>query len=996
MAIVYGMMKLMGVRKRDQPTEIAVWIGSDDIIHLLQKGPQNAQSVGEQRRQAEAAVAKQRAAGKRVLLLADLSQVYKTDSGARIEAKKFLNVTFDAFAVVGNKYLQPIVAFVLRSMGMSDRVHYFTNVEAARQWLLNPSAQKNHRGNGLRGFKPSTAMSWAILPILLVLVIATLFTWQQTRLRVEADAKAAFDAELEHAKDAFSESLHSYVDASYGYRGLFHSSEHVEEKEFKDYTSSLDVTSEHSGANAVTFVSAVTNQQKANFLQQIREDNSLADNSSFTITPEGTRDEYFVVTFIAGKGTAPKGFDVATEVARYNALSTARDTGEPTISETLSLFNETGQQTDNTGFLLAMPIYKDKVPETITERRRDHEGFVVTVFDYKKLLTETFERTLSKDIALSFIDGGGAVVYEQGQASERGRTGQVTVEFGGTAWTARLTAPELFGSKTFERALPWAILALGLSVTIFLVAVFWLLNRSRQRALMLAEDMTQDLQQERNQAIATRNKDEAILSSIGDGVFAVDMQGRIIIFNLAAERMSGFSAKYAIGQHYSHVLQFIDQTGREPRDQFILKALRGNMAEMERETRLRTRNGQLLSVADSAAPIFDAEGKQQGVIVVFRDVTEEEAFERALQQSNERFEMVATATNDLIYDLNMIDGNMWWSNALRAHYGYTRLEEASSLEWFTSHVHPEDATRVADELEQLVAKHGKTRESEYRFQKSDGTYAFVRDRAFLMRDAQGNPARLVGSILDVTKQKELERAKDEFISLVSHQLRTPLTAIRLFTEMLVKGQVGNMTAEQKDYLEKVDASTKRMIRLVSDILNVSRVELGRLKIQPEPTDVNALIASHLDEIKPLADAKNTKIFFTPQPNLPKIMVDPILFGQIVHNFCTNAIRYSRPEGGEVHIAFVKDVDGYRLGVKDNGIGIPKEAQSHMFQRFYRADNAKRVEGEGTGLGLYLIKMVVDSAGGAVGFESEEGKGTTFYVTMPLDGMRQKDGDKTLS
>lgn len=242
------------------------------------------------------------------------------------------------------------------------------------------------------------------------------------------------------------------------------------------------------------------------------------------------------------------------------------------------------------------------------------------------------------------------------------------------------------------------------------------------------------------------------------------------------------------------------------------------------------------------------------------------------------------------------------------------------------------------------------------------------------------------------KSFELERAKDEFVSITSHQLRTPLTSIRLFAEMLANGQAGALKPKQADYVQKIDISTKRMIALVGDILNISRIELGKVRVNPQPTDLVAYIRSQVDEIQPVAAERGIKIELrAPHNELPQVMVDPVLFGQAMHNLLTNAIRYSPEKTGKIVVAIAKEGTQYHFSVTDNGIGIPKDQQRKIFKRFFRADNAQRTVGDGNGLGLYLIKMIMQVAGGKVWFESKEGHGSTFHITLPETGMRPKRG-----
>lgn len=247
---------------------------------------------------------------------------------------------------------------------------------------------------------------------------------------------------------------------------------------------------------------------------------------------------------------------------------------------------------------------------------------------------------------------------------------------------------------------------------------------------------------------------------------------------------------------------------------------------------------------------------------------------------------------------------------------------------------------------------------------------------------KGSPKGAVIVFRDISKELQIERAKDEFISLVSHQLRTPLTSISLFSEMLAGGQAGQLKPKQKEYAEKINLSATRMIRLVGNILNLSRVDLGRLKPLPVEVDLSKLISSRVEEVRPVAEAKKIRISFL-APNQPMVTkLDPILFGQVIHNLLINAVRYTPSGRGLIKINLGRTDSDYRIAVSDNGIGIPAKAHSRVFDRFYRADNAMNIVGEGTGLGLYLAKMIVEDIGGRIWFKSTEGIGTVFFLTIP--------------
>ena len=230
--------------------------------------------------------------------------------------------------------------------------------------------------------------------------------------------------------------------------------------------------------------------------------------------------------------------------------------------------------------------------------------------------------------------------------------------------------------------------------------------------------------------------------------------------------------------------------------------------------------------------------------------------------------------------------------------------------------------------------------------------------------------------------KELDRAKDEFISMASHQLRTPLTTIKGYLSMMQEGDAGKLTAAQKEFVGYAFGSSERMVNLISDLLNVSRLSAGRFLIQTKPTDMVQMIADEVRQLSTHAAAKGIALIFEPPAEpLPPAEIDDNKTRQVVMNFIDNAIYYTKE--GEVRVVLEQSGDRVRLEVRDTGIGVPDDARKKLFSKFYRADNAQTVRPDGTGLGLYLAKRVVEDQGGTIIFNSVEGKGSTFGFELPF-------------
>jgi PAS domain S-box-containing protein len=373
--------------------------------------------------------------------------------------------------------------------------------------------------------------------------------------------------------------------------------------------------------------------------------------------------------------------------------------------------------------------------------------------------------------------------------------------------------------------------------------------------------MKRKLKDKRNTVALGGDQINTILNNVTDGVFVVDKNYKIVVFNQMAAEISGFSTKRVIGKRYDKVLKFIHESDGKINDKFIKDAMAtGETKEMSNHTVLIRKDGSKVAVADSAAPLKDKDGNVIGCVVVFRDVS---------------------------------------------------------------------------------------------------------------------------------KEHEVDKAKTEFVSLASHQLRTPLSAVNWYAEMLLAGDAGKISKEQKEYLEEIYNSNQRMVQLVNALLNVSRLELGTFTIEPELVNIAKIAEDVVKELMPEIDGKKIKFLQHYSRNLPKVNLDERLIKIILQNLLSNAVKYT-PEKGKITLKILKKKDNIEIVVIDTGMGVPKSQQSKMFTKLFRADNVKETDTEGTGLGLYIIKSILDQCGGSVSFKSVEGKGTTFQVAIPLAGMQKKE------
>lgn len=706
-------------------------------------------------------------------------------------------------------------------------------------------------------------IGWLIVLALIGMQILAYGLWYQTQARNNNDSSQAFVRRTTDLDRTLDQRVQAYIDALYGFKGLFAASDQVSQGEFQAYYNSIDLNKAYPGIRALSFISKVSNKDLNGFVAKQRKDTSLhpVGNPGFNITSQTNLPTHYILTYNASNSNTVGGTDLGSVPARLQAYEKADNTGAPVASSTIS-FAASATQPAQKGFFITIPVASKADSHTTV-------GFVNAVFSYTDFFAKTFgDNSSLEGIALTLHSADGSKDGTIFQSANYKGTSKFSysnsIRVADSRWIMNITAPAGFGISQSQVELPAFILVGGQLFSLLLLVIFTVQGRAKRQALDLADRITEDLQEERNLAVANDQKSTAILASIGDAVFVVDRKGHIILFNPAAARISGYSAHEALGRPYQEILRFVLEKDHKPSHTFIKRAFEGHTTSMSNHTLLVRKDGREISVADSAAPIHNANGAIEGIIVVFRDVSKEEA---------------------------------------------------------------------------------------------------------------------------------LDKAKTEFVSLASHQLRTPLSAINWYSEMLLDGDAGEISKDQREYLQEIYNGNQRMVELVDSLLNVSRLEVGKLKNDPQPTSMQELAASLQKEMETSRRAKQLTIDADIEKTLPTVFADPKLLRMIIQNLLSNAIKYTANKGNvklTMRTATGKDISGKLhaghyvfVSVADTGYGIPEVQQDKIFQKLFRADNVRKMDVEGTGLGLYIVKEVAEKLGGTIWFESMESVGTTFYVIIPV-------------
>jgi PAS domain S-box-containing protein len=357
------------------------------------------------------------------------------------------------------------------------------------------------------------------------------------------------------------------------------------------------------------------------------------------------------------------------------------------------------------------------------------------------------------------------------------------------------------------------------------------------------------------------------------------------------------------------------------------------------------------------------------------------ARERLLRTA-QRLEYLVASSPTVIYS-RKVDGDCpatFVSANVENLMGYEPRDFTEDPGFWPSHINPEDAPRVLEGLGHLAEKGQDSRD--YRFRLKDGSYRWLHDELKLTYDANGRPLEAVGYLSDITARKEVERLKDELISTVSHELRTPLTTLRGFVELLLARDFP--PEKERQFLGIVDQETMRLTRLIDDFLDIQRIESGRQEYRFESLDVLALLRD-MAELFQKSDHKHTIRVDAPA-GLPLVQMDGERIRQVLENLISNALKFS-PAGGEILLRAGAEGNEIEISVTDPGIGIPAEEIPRIFQKFYRVERPGMPRFPGTGLGLAMVREIVQKHGGRVWAESEPGRGSTFHFTLPVEEKR---------
>jgi len=487
---------------------------------------------------------------------------------------------------------------------------------------------------------------------------------------------------------------------------------------------------------------------------------------------------------------------------------------------------------------------------------------------------------------------------------------------------------------------------------------------------------------------AREERFRALVENSADAIVLVDAQGRVLYQSRSAERIVGYSAEERRGRNALELVHPDDRAAvarklgecRARAGEIVVAKFRGHR-----------KDGEWLYLEGTAANCLD-EPAVGAIVINYRDVTQRERASEALRISEERFRLVSRATNDAVWDLDIATGLVWWSDSAHALFGFGPAEVGRDAAWWSERVHPDDRERVLSSSQGALERGEASWSAEFRFRRADDSYARVVDRAYIMRDGEGRPVRVLGSMADVTERRSLEEqlvqaqkmeAVGRLAGGIAHDFNNLLTAILGYGDLMLP-KLHDPTLRGK--MQEIRKAAERASALTRQLLAFSRKQV----LVPEVVPVAGLIEELSKMLRRLI-GEDIELLTLLRP-AAAVRADPGQLEQVLMNLAVNA-RDAMPRGGKltIEVDVVQTDDAFRkehpdvprgplvlIAVSDTGVGMDAEVRKHIFEPFFTTKEL----GRGTGLGLATVYGIVKQSGGHIEVDTAPGQGTTFRIFLP--------------
>ncbi len=735
---------------------------------------------------------------------------------------------------------------------------------------------------------------------------------------------------------------------------------------WNNFGNTLEIKTEFRGVSSVFFLRPVNKENLSSELKAIRNDTSINGNGYPFVkdTPEsGIAETEYVVYYVYPE-------DDGREMIVGNLLNETKSTLESAILLNQPVVSEVFMSTSTTQSPVVSVFYP------IVDSTGQFKSAIGLSFRTDNLFVEIMGNLqIVKSLGISFeVENpkNGEIIFASDEITLNTEfTSQYSLDFFNQRFITTFYSNEEFQLRGLDQYLPLTYAIAAGSIIIIISGVIAFLLYSRLVAHLAITNIKEDL------ALA-QDIYETVFDQATQMITILHTNGRIKDINQFGLGIAQVDKTTMTGKYLWDLDWWSNEKEQKVKlQQSIHKAASGIQARFE--SYIKPQEKDLVPLDISVNPVIDDNGKVILIVIEARDISDAKAYEDTLEQTNSELQRFKEAVDNSSDHMILTDktGKIIYANKMCQEitgYSYDEIIGKNPSLWGGQM----DKEYYKTMWETIAIKKQRFG-GEIINKRKDGRLYEASVRIIPVLDDNGDVKFFVGIERDISEEKEIERSKNEFVSIASHQLRTPLTGMKWFLELIETET--KLTDQQKEYVGNVQQDTERMIRLVNDLLNVSRIETGRnFEVTKTVTSLKKVINNAIRQNTPRATKEN--IEFVQNIEDVNFQSDEKKISEAFDNLVDNAVKYSRPNG-KVEIEAKQEQEQVVVKIKDHGIGIPDAQKDKIFTKFFRANNALKEEVEGSGLGLYIVKSIIEKHGGSVEVESQEGSGTTIIVKLPL-------------
>jgi len=824
--------------------------------------------------------------------------------------------------------------------------------------------------------------AWLIFAASLLMVFVV---WYAIKFQNEHNAKLQFNLHANEIVSLIEQRLQHHEQILLGGAGLYDASSSVERQEWHDYIERLELKNRYPGILGVGFSEVIKPKDLKQHIERVRAEGF----PDYIVKPPGDRKLYTAITYLepfSGRNLAAFGYDMFSQATRAEAMTIAAERGETAISGKVKLVQETHGKIQ-AGFLMYVPVYSKNSPQTNPGQRWDAlRGFVYSPYRVDDLMNGILGK---RNPYLDFLIFDGRKVdekelmYASTEQSTRSEKTHHTALYSAErqinayhhTWTVSLKSRPQFELQ-FDSTLQWVVLSLGILISLLLFFIVWVLIFRRERALVLAQNMTVKIRENEESLRLSEERFQLAVRGSNDGIWDWNLVSNEIYFAARYKALLGYSEDEFPNEFSS----FEESLHPEDRKR-VMVSVNNHLDKAEPYDvtfRLKTKKGKWQWFRGRGEAVRNKKGVAVRMAGSISDISSQKEAEVKLEAIAQHSQTILDNIVDGIITTDRKGEIISFNNAAEIIFGYSEGsvigKNMSMLLLETDNIQDLFSPKNSINAQELYAIHRNGNEFTMEL-----TVTSIRS---------GDRELMICVVRDITERKRVDKLKSEFVSTVSHELRTPLTSINGALGLLTSGTMGELSEQVNTLTQTAYRNTQRLAMLIDDLLDMEKIAAGQMQFDLHDEDIVPQVELSIESSQQYADQYQVNIRLNRQVKDVVVEIDNQRFQQVMSNLLSNAIKFS-PQGLSVEVNIDLLEEAVRVSVSDHGPGVPLDFHDRIFQKFSQADSSDTRQKGGTGLGLAISREIIEHMNGQIGFYSKENMGATFYFDLPIASDKHK-------